>query len=134
MALITTYILLKKQMARPTVMTDEVVQKLEEAFLLGCSDLEACFYADIAKQTLYNYQDANPEFVDRKEQLKANPIFIARKTVVKEISEKGELALKFLERKVKKEFGLSSDLNIGGQEDGIPASLTVNWVKSDKST
>jgi hypothetical protein len=113
---------------RPTVMTPEVVKKLEEAFLLGCTDLEACFYADISKQTLYNYQEANPEFVGRKEELKANPIFLARKTVVKEIQEKGELALKFLERKKKDEFSTSSDLNLGGQ-DGNPVNLTVSFVK-----
>lgn len=104
-------------MARPTIMTEGVVKKLEEAFLLGCSDVEACLYADISKQTLYDYQARFPEFVDRKEELKANPIFIARKTVVKEIAEKGELALKFLERKKKDEFSTSSDLNLGGQSD-----------------
>lgn len=36
-------------MARPTVINDAVVQKLEEAFALGCSDEEACIYADICK-------------------------------------------------------------------------------------
>jgi hypothetical protein len=113
-------------------MTEEVVKKLEEAFLLGCSDIEACFYADISKQTLYNYQDANPEFIDRKEQLKANPVFIARRTVVRDVAEKGELALKFLERKKKDEFGTSQDINIGGQAEGVPLSLKVNWC--DKPT
>lgn len=88
---------------RKTIMTLEVVKKLEEAFLLGCSDLEACFYANISKQTLYTYQDKNPEFVDRKEQLKENPIFIARKSVITGLSNP-DLALKFLERKKKDEF------------------------------
>jgi hypothetical protein len=39
---------------RPTKMTPDTVKKLEEAFLLGCSDIEACLVADISKQTLYN--------------------------------------------------------------------------------
>jgi hypothetical protein len=112
---------------RPSVITDEVLAKLEHAFLLGCTDLEACFYADISKDALYNYQNRNPEFNDRKEKLKSNPVFIARTTVVKEIAEKGELALKYLERKAKAEFSTSSDINLGGQAEGVPLNLTVNW-------
>ena len=69
----------KNKGGRPTIMTDAVVHKLEEAFLMGCSDAEACFFADIAKQTLYNYQERHPEFVDRKERLKSNPLFLSRR-------------------------------------------------------
>ena len=104
-------------MARPTKMTDIVVKKLEEAFSLGCTDLEACFYADISKQTLYSYQDKHPEFKDRKEQLKQSPTFIARRTVVKDLAEKSDLALKYLERKCKDEFSTSSNINLDGELD-----------------
>lgn len=40
-------------MARPTVMTDDVVRKLIEAFKLDVSVEEACLYADISKDTYY---------------------------------------------------------------------------------
>ena len=118
---------------RPSSFTPELIGKLEHAFSLGCSDLEACFYADISKTALYNYQKDNPEFVDRKEALKQSPTFIARNTVVREIAEKGELALKYLERKVKAEFSPSSDINLAGQKDGEPikTSMEVTFVKSD---
>lgn len=99
---------------RPTVMTPEVVNKLEEAFLLGCSDLEACFVAGISKQTLYNYQAAYPEFVDRKEQLKENPVYLARTSVVKSMQEDGDLALKYLERKRKDEFSVKTSTEFSG--------------------
>ena len=66
-------------MGRPTKMTPETIKKLEEAFLMGCTDPEACLYADISKATLYNYQNANPDFVDRKDTLKSNPVMLARK-------------------------------------------------------
>lgn len=95
-------------------MTDDTVKKLEEAFLLGCTDEEACFFADISKQTLYNYQAANPEFVDRKEALKSNPIFEARKSVLNELKTNGDLALKFLERKKKDEFSTKSETEHSG--------------------
>ena len=54
-------------------MTETVVGKLEEAFLMGCTDLEACLFAGINRNLLYDYQKKNPEFHDRKEQLKQNP-------------------------------------------------------------
>jgi hypothetical protein len=69
----------KSNAGRPTKMTENTVNKLEEAFLMGCSDAEACFFADISKQTLYTYQEKNPEFVDRKERLKSNPLFLSRR-------------------------------------------------------
>jgi len=100
---------------RPTIMTPETIDKLEQAFMMGCSDLEACLFADIGKTTLYNYQNENTDFVERKEKLKENPILLARTSVIKDMQNSGELALKFLERKKKDEFSMKQDLNIGGQ-------------------
>lgn len=121
---------MSEEVGRPTVMTPEIVNKLEEAFLLGCTDLEACLFADISKQTLYNYQEKNPEFVDRKEMLKETPVFKARKSVVDSVSTDPDLALKFLERKKKDEFSLKSELNLGGQKDNpVETNLTVTFVK-----
>ena len=96
---------------RPTKMTDETVKKLEEAFLLGCSDLEACFYANISKQTLYSYQEKHPEFTDRKKLLKQNPVMIARKTVVDAVEKDPKLAFDYLKAKKSDEF--AEKKNIG---------------------
>lgn len=100
----------KRPEGRPTKMTDDTIKKLEEAFALGCSDGEACFYADISKQTLYTYQKDHPEFIDRKEALKERPILMARQSVIKGLVEDHDLALKYLERKKKDEFSLRSEL------------------------
>jgi hypothetical protein len=118
--------MVENEVGRPTIMTPETIDKLEHAFALGCTDLEACFYADIGKTTLYNYQKENPKFVERKERLKENPTLIARTTVVREIAEKGDLALKYLERKCQDEFSTKQDLNVGGQKDNpiITTQLT----------
>lgn len=99
----------KNKGGRPTKMDELTVKKLEEAFLLGCSDLEACLVADISKQTLYTYQSKHPEFTDRKEMLKKTPIYKARKCVVEACEENPDLALKYLERKNKKEFSLRTE-------------------------
>jgi len=103
------------KVGRPTVMTKEAVGKLEQAYALGCTDGEACFYADISQETLYEYQRKFPEFIHRKESLKQKPILQARQSVVKSFEGNPELALKFLERKLKKEFSLRQEVT---GEDG----------------
>jgi len=102
----------KIKAGRPTKMTDSLVKKLEEAFLLGCTDEEACFYADITRQTLTNYQNANPDFLDRKSALKQNPFFKARAALIKSFNDNPELALKYLERKKKDEFSLKQEFEV----------------------
>jgi hypothetical protein len=73
---------------RPTNMTENTVNKLEYAFSIGCTDLQACIYAGISKQTLYNYQDKTPGFVDRKQLLKENPVLLAKENVMLALKEK----------------------------------------------
>ena len=85
---------------RPTVMTESTVNKLEMAFSWGCTDMEACCFADISKQTLYNYCDANPEFFDRKELLKNQPIMKAKMVVNGALDDKDiNTAHKVIDRK-----------------------------------
>lgn len=92
-------------MARPTKLDNIIVKKLEDAFVLGCTVEEACFNAGISKQTYYNWTEENPELLDRFEQLKQSPILKARKTIVKALENDPKLAMKFLEKKLKYEFG-----------------------------
>ncbi len=90
---------------RPTKMTPETVKKLELAFAIGCTDVEACLFADITRQTLTSYQNRNPKFFDRKQQLKKMPILQARTKVVEDIQGDSGTAKWYLERKCKDEFG-----------------------------
>lgn len=94
---------LHKPVGRPTVMTEELINKLETVFALGGTDKEACFYAGISHQTLYDYQALHPEFVERKEALKQQPILKARQTVVTALNQP-QHAQWFLARKAKDEF------------------------------
>jgi hypothetical protein len=98
-------------MGRPPKLTPLKLKQLEEAFALGCSDLEACLYADICKTTLYKYQELNPEFVNRKERLKENPVLKARTTFVGALDQP-EYAVKYLERKKKDEFSLRTETQL----------------------
>lgn len=103
---------------RPTIMTPETVKILEDAFSVGATDLEACFLANISKQTLYTYQDKYPEFVDRKEALKNMPKYKAKKVVAGKIEEGDEkVAQWYLERKGKDD-GFSSKQEIDHTSKG----------------
>lgn len=66
-------------------MTETTVAKLEEGFLMGLTDREACLYADINPSTLYRYCEENPDFSERKEHLKENVKMIAKKNIYTEI-------------------------------------------------
>lgn len=102
---------------RPSVMTSEVINKLEQAFMMGCSDKEACLYANISPATLYNYQQEVPEFLERKELLKESCILLARQEVIKGLKNNPDHALRFLERKKKDEFGLRTEHQHSGGLD-----------------
>lgn len=115
-------------MPRPTVFTNDVLQKLEHAFSVDSTDEEACFYADISPASLYNYQAKNPKFLERKEALKQNPVLKARLTVVKAIETDPRMAFRYLERKRKGEFGMEQQpisnperVDVWGNEDAVAA-------------
>ena len=92
-------------MPRPTKMTPDILNKLEYAFSIGCSDLEACLHANIGKSTLYDYQNAHPEFSERKALLKDKLILQSRNIIASKLKEKDiDTAKWYLERKKKSEF------------------------------
>lgn len=103
---------------RPTKITPEVIDKLEEAFSISCTDDEACIHAGIAPATLYKYQRKNPEFAERKEALKLRTNLLARKTIVANMTDVGT-AKWWAERKM--EFAPKSKIehsgNIGQGDD-----------------
>lgn len=116
----------KNNGGRPTIMTPETIKKLEEVFAIGGTDKEACFYANISHQTLYDYQAKHPEFIERKEALKEKPILKARQTIVQSLGDPRH-AQWFLERKRKSEFAQRLE-NTG--PDGAP--LVIQFDSSLK--
>ena len=116
----------KNKGGRPTVMTPETVKKLEDAFIIGCTDEEACFYANISKPTLYDYIKLHPEFSDRKEALKKSPSFKAKKNIVNALEEGDKETSKwYLERKNKDEFSTKTE--------SVNQSTTVQTVYIEKA-
>lgn len=108
----------KKKTGRPTKMTDEVIAKLEQAFALGCSDREACLYADIAPSVLYRFQTAHPEFRERKAVLKEKPVLKARIASDKLLTEGDPVHTRwFLEHRKADEFNTRAEIAL--QADGV---------------
>lgn len=110
----------------------EVVRLLNEAFALGCTDLEACLYADIGKTAFYKYQDSHPEFAERKELLKQRPVLQARDSLIREMRHDGALALKFLERKKKDEFALRTELTGKDGAELLPQPILGGKSQGEK--
>lgn len=96
-------------------MTETTIQKLEYAFSLGCPDKEACLYAGISQQTLYNYQKENPAFIERKEALKDNIVILARQTVLEKVTDSYQNSMDYLKRKRRLEFGDNVDVSSLGE-------------------
>lgn len=105
----------KKDTGRPTEMTPETIVLLEQAWSMGCSDLEACLHANIGKTTLYNYQNEHPEFVERKQILKEKLVLKARAVIAESLNNKDENTAKwYLERKRKEEFSTKVENELTG--------------------
>ena len=89
---------------------------------MGCSDIEACLYADISKTALYNYQQKNPDFVDQKELWKEQLTLKARTVIANALNNKDENTAKwYLERKAKNEFStkVENETTINGIETAL---------------
>lgn len=120
---------------RPTVMTPEAIGKLEQAFSMGCSDLEACLFADISKDALYDYQEKHPEFTERKAMLKEKMIFKARSVIADALNKKDENTAKwYLERKAKNEFGTRTEITGADGVSLTPPVINILPVSTQNET
>jgi hypothetical protein len=70
---------------RPTVMTKEVLAKLEYAFSANCNKTEACLYAGISHDSLDRYIEKNPKFSVRIQQLRSNPRLQAKINTIEKL-------------------------------------------------
>lgn len=91
----------KNDTGRPSVITQEVLLKLEQAFKMGCSDKIAYQHAGISMASFYKYKSENPEFAEKVRAWQINPILKAQNNVMRVIN--GERSL--LTKKKDKETG-----------------------------
>jgi len=119
----------QKKVGRPTIMTEKTVERLRNAFAIGCTDIEACLHAEITEKTLYNYQNKHPEFLQEKERLKQKPLLKARRTVVDALDQVSN-AQWYLERKSKDEF--STKTITENDESSEALKMMKDFVESNK--
>lgn len=115
---------MRSKSGRPSVINQSILRKLEEAFLNGATDLEACYIAGISKTTLYDYQDKNSDFSERKAVLKGMLKYQAKINISKQIK-RGDIKLSqwYLERTASDEFG--KNVSIKSQDNMITG---INYI------
>lgn len=107
---------MKNQVGRPRAITPKKLEKLEEAFKLGCTNREACFYADVAESTFYDFLKDCPKFSEKILVWKEYEKIQARGVIHKALKNGDkDIAKWYLERKAKDEF--STKQEIGGSLD-----------------
>lgn len=109
----------KNKGGRPIKFSQEIVQKLEEVFALDGTVEEACSFAGISRSAYYVWIDKHPKLKDRFDALREKPVLAARQTVVTAIKTDPAIAIKYLERKKRKEFGNQIGIDVGADKESI---------------
>lgn len=117
-------------MARPTKLNTETIQKLKEAFKIGCTDQEACSYANISTSTYYSWTQNNNEFLDEMGLAKRYLEYKSRAVIANSL-EKWDVktAMWYLERKNKKAFNVQY-LNITPERENKPQKMLIEVIRS----
>lgn len=103
----------KHKIGRPTVFTEEVLQKLIYAYSIGCNDIESALYADVSSSALHTYIRNNPDFKLRRDELKRNPILKAKQTVYNAVADGDKITAKWLlEHKASEEYNTRSEVAV----------------------
>ena len=106
-----------KYLGRPTVMNEETLKKLRDAYLADCSDEEACLLAEISPKTLYTYQTSNPNYLETKALLRNNIGLRAKRKIFSAVSENSADARWYLERRRSDEYGTKQSFDIVNKVD-----------------
>lgn len=112
---------IKRPVGRPAVIDIDVVRQLRQAFLMGCNDTEACNYANIHRQRLYEFEQKYPEFADYKQAWRDNPRIKTKATIYKELDDP-TMARWYAETKMSDEFHKRQELT-GGDGEAIPVKI-----------
>ena len=109
----------KNRGGRPRVIDASIVVLLDCAFLNYATIEQACLFADISRESFYNWLAMNPTYRDRIELLKQNLGLRARLSVMRGLKFDSDLALKVLERTEPAEFSLKQTLTHNVEFTGI---------------
>lgn len=129
-------IIIKKEAektGRPTVMTPETISKLKEGFSQGFSVENTCVWADISRQSYFDYCKKFPEFGDQCKSLQKKPLIKSILVINKALNEGDVSTAKwYAERKCKEEFSLRNEIT-GEDGDAIKIKIPeINVIFTDE--
>lgn len=116
-----------KKIGRPTIMTKEVLAKLEQGFKIGLNNTECCAHAEISQDAFYDYLKKNPELSVKIDAWKRNPIAKAKYTIYKNLDDPS-VAKWLLERK---DDEFKNKQEISGNVNVIPTEFNILPVRSN---
>jgi hypothetical protein len=108
-------------------LNEDTVNKLEEAFAIGADVSAACFYAEISRESYYNWISENKELKEKFDRLREKPVLKAYQTVAKDL-EDISTAKWYLERRRKSEFAVRTELT-GKEGDAIQHDILGEEAK-----
>lgn len=112
-----------------TDFSEDVLQKLEECFLQGLNNTEACLMANISQETFYGILRVNDSRKERFKLLKENTKVLAKRNIHNEIKKGDKETSKwYLERK-DKEFKNKTDITT---DDESINPLLVKFIGDDQ--
>lgn len=118
-----------KTIGRRSSVTKEVIKRLEEAFMYGFSDNQACVYASVSRTAFYRFLSKNEPIRDRFKALKRHVRLQARFNVAKAI-EAGDLEVSrwYLERR-DPEFSMKKRVGVVEAPPLTEEEVTAQLIK-----
>ena len=116
------------------VMTDAVVRKFDEAFMMGLSDRQACVYVGIPYSTFTTWLERNESYRTKKEELKENPKIWTKLNIVKALKE-GDLETSkwYAERKMKDEgFNTRQELETKNTNENVNKNIDLTHLSTEE--
>lgn len=121
-----------RKRGRPTVFTEEVIQKLEYAYSNDFNDSEASYYAGLNPQTLSEKYKRDPEFLERMQVFKNKTRQAVKLVINKAIQEDDvKVATWYAEHRMSNEYADKTKNEVKGDVN-IEADLINPFEKLDK--
>lgn len=111
---------------RPRADIEQYITNIQPFLEVGCSLYEACLHGLVPYTTVIDHQNRDEEIRKKIERMQNIPILVARQSVVADMAENSDMALKYLERKKKDEFSLRSEHTGADGKDLLPTPILGN--------
>lgn len=121
---------------RPTKITPEVVEKLEQCFMDGATIHEACNVVKIDRATYYRRLNDDKEFATKMSDAQEYVTEVAKALLTRAITKQNdkETAKWWLERKKKLEFSTRSEVTGADGKDLLPKPILGNVSSNNSDT